>query len=91
MDFVVTVCDQVAGDVCRAWPGAPITARWNIPDPAKAQREVATVYKAFILARHLLQQEISVLLNLELSALDRLAASSRHDAIGKLSDLDAVG
>jgi protein-tyrosine-phosphatase len=83
MDFVITVCDQVAGEVCPAWPGAPITAHWSIPDPAKAQGDQATVCKAFVLARNLLQQRISLLHNLRVAALDRLALSSRLDAIGK--------
>ncbi len=83
MDFVITVCDQLAGEVCPAWPGAPITAHWSIADPAKAQGDEATVYKAFVLARNLLQQRISLLLNLDVAALDRLALSSRLDAIGK--------
>ena len=91
MDFVITVCDQVAGEVCPAWPGAPITAHWSIPDPAKAQGDEATVYKAFVLARNLLQQRISLLLNLNVAALDRLALSSRLDAMGKASSNDAAG
>lgn len=81
MDFVITVCDQVAGEACPAWPGAPITARWNIPDPARATGERETVYKAFVLARNLLQQRISLLMNLRLEALDRLALSSRIEGL----------
>jgi len=91
MDFVITVCDQAAGEACPAWPGAPITAHWNIPDPAKAQGEEATAYKAFVLARSFLQQRISLLLNLNVAALDRLALSSRLDAIGKAPSDDTAG
>lgn len=83
MDFVITVCDQVAGEVCPAWPGAPITAHWSIPDPAKATGEPETVYKAFLLARNLLQQRISLLMNLRMEALDRLALTSQLAAIGQ--------
>lgn len=83
MDFVITVCDQVAGEVCPAWPGAPITAHWSIPDPAKAAGEPEAVYKAFLLARNLLQQRISLLMNLRVEALDRLALSSQLAAIGQ--------
>jgi arsenate reductase len=83
MDFVITVCDQVAGEVCPAWPGAPITAHWSIPDPAKAVGDSETTYKAFLLARSLLQQRISLLLNLRMEALDRLALSSRLAAMGQ--------
>ncbi|MEW9572729.1 arsenate reductase ArsC [Rhodanobacter sp. Si-c] len=79
MDFVITVCDQVAGEACPAWPGAPITAHWNIPDPAKATGEA--VYKAFLLARNLLQQRISLLMNLRIEALDRLALGSRIEGL----------
>lgn len=83
MDFVITVCDQVAGEVCPAWPGAPITAHWSIPDPAKASGDDAAIYKAFLLARSLLQQRISLLMNLRIEALDRLALTSRLAAIGQ--------
>lgn len=82
MDFVITVCDHVAGEVCPAWPGAPITAHWSIPDPAKAAGEPEAAYKAFLLARNLLQQRISLLMNLRMEALDRLALSSQLAAIG---------
>lgn len=81
MDFVITVCDQVAGEICPAWPGAPITAHWNIPDPAKATGDRETVYKAFLLARNLLQQRISLLMNLRIEALDRLALSNRIEGL----------
>lgn len=91
MDFVITVCDQVAGEVCPAWPGAPITAHWNVPDPAEARGDEATVYKAFVLARNLLQQRISLLLNLNVAALGRLALSSRLDAIGNAPSNDTAG
>ena len=83
MDFVITVCDQVAGEVCPAWPGAPITAHWSIPDPAKAEGSSEAVYKAFLLARNLLQQRISLLMNLRMEALDRLALTSQLAAIGQ--------
>ncbi|MDO1530553.1 arsenate reductase ArsC [Fulvimonas sp. R45] len=86
MDFVITVCDQVAGEACPAWPGAPITAHWNIPDPAKATGDREMVYKAFLLARNLLQQRISLLMNLRLEALDRLALSSRIEGLDSEAD-----
>ncbi|WP_199048654.1 MULTISPECIES: arsenate reductase ArsC [unclassified Dyella] len=86
MDFVITVCDQVAGEVCPAWPGAPITAHWSIPDPAKATGDDEVIYKAFLLAQSLLQQRISLLMNLRIEALDRLALSSRLAAIGQISE-----
>ena len=91
MDFVFTVRDQVAGEVCLAWPGASITALWSIPGPARAQGDEATVHKAFVLARNLLQRRISLLLNLNVAALDRLALSSRLDAIGEAASNDAAG
>lgn len=71
--------------------GAPITAHLSIPDPAKAQGDAATFYKASVLARNLLQQRISLLLNLNVTALDRLALSSRLDAIGKTRGSDTLG
>lgn len=85
MDFVITVCDQVAGEVCPAWPGAPITAHWSIPDPAKATGEPEVTYKAFLLARNLLQQRLSLLMNLRMEALDRLALTSQLAAIGQVA------
>ncbi|PXV54623.1 transcriptional regulator, ArsR family [Dyella jiangningensis] len=85
MDFVITVCDQVAGEVCPAWPGDPITAHWSIPDPAKATGEPDVIYKAFLLARNLLQQCISLLMNLRMEALDRLALTSQLAATGQVA------
>jgi protein-tyrosine-phosphatase len=82
MDFVITVCDQVAGEACPAWPGAPITAHWNIPDPAKVTGDHDTIYKAFLMVRNLLQQRIGLLMNLRVEALDRLALGSRLEALG---------
>ncbi len=81
MDLVITVCDQVAGEACPAWPSAPITAHWNIPDPAKASGDRETVHKAFLLARNLLQQRIRLLMNLRIEALDRLALCSRIEGL----------
>ncbi len=86
MDFVITVCDHVVGEVCPAWSGAPITAHWSIPDPAKAQGDAQKILKAFLLARNLLQQRISLLLSLNIAALDRLAVSSRLEAMGYSPD-----
>lgn len=91
MDFVITVCDQVAGEVCPAWPGAPITAHWSIPDPAKVAGDSDTVYRAFLLARSLLQQRISLLMNLRIEALDRLALTSQLDAIARSGAISASG
>ena len=83
MDFVITVCDHVVGEACPAWPGAPVTAHWNIPDPAKAEGDADKVHKAFLQAHYLLQQRISLLLNLNVEALDRLALSSRLEAMDR--------
>lgn len=61
----------------------PITAHWSIPDPAKTTGEPEAIYKAFLLARNLLQQRISLLLNLRVEALDRLALSSQLATLGR--------
>lgn len=76
MDFIITVCDQAAAEQCPAWPGAPITAHWSIPDPAKVAGDDDTVRKAFAQTRSLLQQRIGLLLNLPIEKLDRLALKS---------------
>ncbi|WP_329742868.1 arsenate reductase ArsC [Dyella sp. A6] len=81
MDFIITVCDQAAAEQCPAWPGAPITAHWSIPDPAKVVGDDDTIRKAFALARGLLQQRIGLLLNLPIEKLDRLALKSRIEAL----------
>lgn len=59
---------------------------WSIPDPAKTQGDAQKVLKAFLLVRNLLQERISLLLNLNITALDRLAVSSRLEAMGRASD-----
>jgi len=82
MDFVITACDQVAGQACPAWPGAPVAAHWNIPDPGKATGDREAVCNVFLLARNLLQQRIGWLMSPRIEALDRLALGSRTEGLG---------
>lgn len=85
MDFIITVCDRAAGETCPAWPGHPLTAHWNVPDPASETGTADQVRKAFQLALQVLQQRISLMLALRPEALDRLALQTRLMQIGQSS------
>jgi len=83
MDFVFTVCDNAAGEVCPVWPGQPITAHWGVPDPAAVLGSDAERRKAFLRAFTELSTRINLLLALPIDKLDRLAMKRRLDEIGK--------
>lgn len=85
MDFVFTVCDDTAGEVCPVWPGRPVTAHWGIPDPAAVADDGAGMQMlAFREAFRMIEQRIKLLLALPLASLDRLAIKREVDAIGRL-------
>jgi arsenate reductase len=73
LDFVVTVCDNAANEVCPVWPGHPISAHWGVPDPASARGTQEQIEKAFRDAFFLLDRRISLFLSLPLSTLDELS------------------
>ena len=83
LDFVFTVCDNAAGEVCPIWPGQPITAHWGVPDPAAVEGSEEQIRKAFLNAFNTLSRRISLLTNLPLNSLDKLALKKTLDAIGK--------
>ncbi|MFI4972992.1 MAG: arsenate reductase ArsC [Caulobacterales bacterium] len=82
LDFVFTVCDDAAAEVCPVWPGQPITAHWGMPDPAAATGSPAQVSLAFADAYRMLNNRIGVFMNLPLASLDRLSLQRRLDDIG---------
>jgi len=82
MNFVFTVCDNAANEICPVWPGQPMTAHWGIPDPAAVKGTEEQVRKAFREAFLLLDRRISLFLNLPLSTMDRLAVKKELDEIG---------
>ena len=86
MDFVFTVCDQAAGEVCPVWPGQPMTAHWGIPDPAAVQGSDAEKMQAFREALRMLANRIGVFTALPFDKLDRLKLKARLDDIGRTSD-----
>ena len=83
MNFVFTVCDNAANEVCPVWPGQPMTAHWGIPDPVAVKGSDEQVQKAFREAFFLLDRRIGLLLSLPLSRLDRLALKKELDSIGR--------
>ena len=83
LDFVFTVCDNAAGEVCPIWPGQPFTSHWGIPDPAAATGTEAQIAGAFLEAHRVLGNRISLLTNLPVDKLDGLSLQRRLDAIGK--------
>jgi arsenate reductase len=83
LDFVFTVCDQAAGEMCPTWPGQPMTAHWGVEDPAahtddpeKAKQVIREVF-------HTLRRRISIFINLPLDKLDRLSLQNKLRDIGK--------
>ena len=83
MDFVITVCDSAAKEVCPVWPGQPITAHWGIPDPAAVQGTPEEIDRAFRDAFFTLERRIELFLSLPLASLDSLAIKKEVDRIGR--------
>lgn len=83
LDFVFTVCDNAAGEICPIWPGQPMSAHWGLPDPAAVEGTEAEIAAAFADTYRLLANRISIFVNLPLASLDRLSLQSRLDSIGK--------
>ncbi len=82
LDFVFTVCDNAAKEVCPVWPGQPLTAHWGIPDPAAVEGTPDEISRAFREAFMMLDRRISIFLCLPLSSLDKLAIQKEIDRIG---------
>lgn len=82
MDFVFTVCDNAAAEVCPVWPGQPMTAHWGIPDPGAVAGSDEQIARAFRGAFVTLDRRIGLFLSLPLSSLDRLAIKKEVDRIG---------
>jgi arsenate reductase len=83
MDFVFTVCDNAAGEVCPFWPGQPITAHWGVPDPAAVEGTDEDKHKAFFLAFNQLQNRINLFASLPMAKLDRMKLQEAVSQIGK--------
>ena len=83
MDFVFTVCDNAAKEVCPLWPGQPMTAHWGVPDPAAREGTPAEIEMAFRDAFTILERRIALLLCLPLSSLERMAIQKQIESIGK--------
>jgi protein-tyrosine-phosphatase len=83
MDFVFTVCDNAASEVCPVWPGRPMTAHWGVPDPASAEGAEPERRLAFADAYRQLSNRISVFTSLPIASLDRLSLQKRLHEIGR--------
>ncbi|MFZ5789971.1 MAG: arsenate reductase ArsC [Pseudomonadota bacterium] len=83
LDFVFTVCDNAAGEVCPVWPGQPMTAHWGVPDPVAAQGSDAEKAALFADVYRMLATRIGIFVNLPVASLDKLSLQRRLDEIGK--------
>lgn len=82
LDFIFTVCDNAAGEVCPVWPGRPITAHWGLPDPAAVEGSDAEIGAAFAETHRELYNRISTFNSLKLEALDQPTLRKWLDDIG---------
>ena len=83
LDFVFTVCDNAANEVCPIWPGQPMTAHWGIPDPAAVKGTLEQIARAFHDAFIVLDRRIGLFLSLPLATLEELAIKQKIDEIGR--------
>lgn len=83
MDFVFTVCDDAAGEVCPVWPGQPVTAHWGIEDPSNVQGNDIERERAFSLALRYLENRISLFASLPIEKLDAIALKAKVREIGQ--------
>jgi arsenate reductase len=86
LDFVFTVCDNAASEVCPIWPGQPMTAHWGIPDPASVEGTEAVRHAAFADAYRMLANRIGLFVSLPIRSLDRLSLKHKLDEIGVTED-----
>ena len=84
LDFVITVCDNAAGEVCPVWPGQPTTAHWGIPDPAAVESSDEVKRRAFADAMNQMQRRISMFVNLPFRTLDGMKLQQAVREIGKI-------
>jgi arsenate reductase len=84
MDFVFTVCDQAAGEVCPVWPGNPVTAHWGVPDPAAVEGTEEQRRRAFRDACTHLEARIKLFVALPIDKLDRMSVKRHADEIGRI-------
>ena len=84
LDFIFTVCDDAAAEICPVWPGHPMSAHWGIPDPARAEGTESERRLAFAEAHRALSNRISAFINLPLTSLDRMSLKNKLTAIGKI-------
>jgi protein-tyrosine-phosphatase len=90
LDFVFTVCDNAAGEMCPVWPGQPMTAHWGIADPAAAEGTDADKWLAFRQAFEELESRIKIFTSLPIASLDRAKLQEKLHAIGVSQTTDAV-
>ena len=83
LDFIFTVCDNAAGEVCPTWPGKPITAHWGIPDPAAVEGTDSEKAAAFQSALQALENRIKAFISLPIASLDKMGLKSQLDLIGR--------
>ena len=87
MDFIFTVCDQAAGEVCPAWPGQPVTAHWDFADPSKVGGEREAQIKAFKMAQTQIANRIRLFLSLPIDKLDRVSLQARLREMGAVPNV----
>jgi arsenate reductase len=85
LDFVITVCDNAAGEVCPIWPGQPMTAHWGVADPAHVEGALERA-NAFREAFRVLSRRIDLFTNLPVESLDRMALRKQVREIGQVTD-----
>ena len=90
LDFVFTVCDNAAGEVCQVWPGQPMTAHWGIQDPAEARGTPAEIALAFKDAYRMLNQRIGIFTSLPIRSLDQLSLQNKLREIGRMPGATAT-
>ena len=89
MDFVITVCDKAAGEVCPVWPGQPISAHWGFEDPAAVEGDDEVKRRAFAKIFRQITNRVRIFINLPLEKLDTLAIKREMDRIGHMQNQDA--
>lgn len=85
LDFVITVCDNAAGEVCPVWPGHPVTAHWGVPDPAAVEGSESERWAAFRETVRLLENRIRIFVSLSIRSLERMKLEERVRAIGRVT------